>query len=215
MYFHLRFWRLSQRYSCLFYMSACAACLIATTQAQFVLPRFTTFCIPLQPWPLHLLQMLRREMRLAVATDSSDQGTPPPQTHNEPNYRFKRSTPGNTAYYNPATVMDQLHITDYQTTTTPPLPDNAPYTQFFSALTLEEYQLCPQQQATPLSQLGYTRPIHCIPGDLRMPHYNSTLLSVSLPKAADVYYYHTTSLHTTTGQLLLPNHTTSTEWTTT
>ena len=45
----------------------------------------------------------------------------------------------------------------------------------------------------------YTRPIHCIPGDLRMPHYNSTLLSVSLPEAANVHYYHTTSLHTTTG----------------
>ena len=32
-----------------------------------------------------------------------------------------------------------------------------------------------------------------------MPHYNSTLLSVSLPEAANVHYYHTTSLHTTTG----------------
>ena len=58
--------RLSQHYSCLFYMSACAAYLIATTQAHFVLPRFTTFCIPLQPWPLHLLQMLRWEMRLRL-----------------------------------------------------------------------------------------------------------------------------------------------------
>ena len=81
--------------------------------------------------------------------------------------------------------MDQLHITEYQATTTPPLPDNTPYTQFFTALTLEEYQ--------------YTRPIHCIPGDLRMPHYNSTLLSDSLPEAANVHYYHTASFHTTTG----------------
>ena len=32
-----------------------------------------------------------------------------------------------------------------------------------------------------------------------MPHYNSTLLSMSLPEAANVHYYHTTSLHTTTG----------------
>ena len=95
--------------------------------------------------------------------------------------------------------MDQLHITEYQTTATPPLPDNTPYTQFFIALTLEEYQLLSQQQATPLSQLEYTRPIDCIPGDLRMPHYNSTLLSVSLPEAANVHYYHTTSLHTRTG----------------
>ena len=93
--------------------------------------------------------------------------------------------------------MDQLHITEHQTTTTPPLPDNTPYTQFFTALTLEKYQLLSQQQATPLAQLDYTRPIHCIPGDLRMPHYNSTLLSVSLPEAANVHYYHTTSLTTT------------------
>ena len=32
-----------------------------------------------------------------------------------------------------------------------------------------------------------------------MPRYNSTLLSVSQPEAANVHYYHTTSLHTTTG----------------
>ena len=122
---------------------------------------------------------------------------PPPQTYNEPNYRFKPHH--TTAYYNPATVMEQLHITEYQTTTTPPLPNNTPYTQFFNALTLEEYQLLSQQQATALSQLDDARPIHCIPGDLRMPHYNSTLLSISLPEAANVHYYHTTSVHTTTG----------------
>ena len=181
MYFHLHFWRLSQHYSCLFYMSACAACLIATTWAHFVLPRFTTIYIPLQPWPLHLLQMLRWEM----------QSRPTGQLHQrwlslrtpattELHYHFNHSTPGNTVYYNPTTVLDQLHITEHQTTTTPPLPDNTPYTQFFTALTLEEYQLLSQQQATLLAQLDYARPIHCIPGDLRMPHYNSTLLSVSL-----------------------------------
>ena len=111
---------------------------------------------------------------MAVTTDSSNQGTPPPQPYNESNYHFNHSTPGNTVYYNPATVMDQLHIKEHQTTTTPPLPDNTPYTQFFTALTLEEYQLLSQQQPTPLAQLDYTRPIHCIPGDLRMPRYNST-----------------------------------------
>ena len=143
---------------------------------------------------------------VAVTTDSSDHGTPPPQTYNGSNYHFNHSTPGNTVYYNPTTVMDQLHITEHQTTTTPPLPDNIPYTQFFTAFTLEEYQLLSQQQATPLAQLDYTRPIHCIPGDLRMPHYNSTLLSVSLPEAANVHYYHTTSLHTTTGDHQLRHH---------
>ena len=56
--------------------------------------------------------------QVAVTTGSSDQGAPPPQTYNESNYRFNHSTPGNTAYYNPATVMEQLHITEYQTTTT-------------------------------------------------------------------------------------------------
>ena len=136
---------------------------------------------------------------VAVTTDSSDHGTPPPQTYNDFNYHFNHSTPGNTFYYNPTTVMDQLHITEHQTTTAPPLPNNIPYTQFFTAFTLEEYQLLSQQQATPLAQLDYTRPIHCIPGDLRMPHYNSTLLSISLPEEANVHYYHTTSLHTTTG----------------
>ena len=136
---------------------------------------------------------------VAVTTDSSDHGTPPPQTYNDSNYHFNHSTPGNTVYYNPTTVMDQLHITERQTTTAPPVPDNIPYTQFFTAFTLEEYQLLSQQQATPLAQLDYTRPIHCIPRDLRMPHYNSTLLSISLPEAANVHYYHTTSLHTTTG----------------
>ena len=136
---------------------------------------------------------------VAVTTDSSDHGTPPPQTYIDSNYHFNHSTPGNTVSYNPTTVMDQLHIAERQTTTAPPLPDNIPYTQFFTAFTLEEYQLLSQQQATPLAQLDYTRPSHCIPGDLRMPHYNSTLLSISLPEAANVHYYHTTSLHTTTG----------------
>ena len=137
---------------------------------------------------------------VAVTTDSSDQGTPPSDLQRVQlplqslhSWQHGLLQPGN------CHVMDQLHITEYQTTTTPPLPDNTPYTRFFTALTLEEYQLLSQQQATPLSQLDYTQPIHCIPGDLRMPHYNSTLLSVSLPEAAKVRYYHTTSLHTTTG----------------
>ena len=32
-----------------------------------------------------------------------------------------------------------------------------------------------------------------------MPLYNSTLLSIALPEAANVHYYHTPSMHTTTG----------------
>ena len=202
MYLHLHFWRLSQHYSCLFYMSACAACLIATTQAHFVFDPFHYIRTPLQPWPTMgdaTTPDRASTPEVAVTTDFSDHGTPPPQTHNDSNYHFNHPTPGNTVYYNPTTVMDQLHITERQTTTTPPLPDNTPYAQFFTALTLEEYQLLSHQQATPLAQLDYTQPIYCIPGDLRMPHYNSTLLSVSLPEAANVHYYHTTSLHTTTG----------------
>ena len=162
------------------------------------MPRFTTFCIPLQPWPLHLLQMLRWETPnytwVAVTTDSSDHGTPPPQTYNDSNH----STPGTTVYYNPTTVMDQLHITEHQNHYTTTARQHSLHS-IFPCITLEEYQLLSQQQATPLAQLDYTRLIHCIPGDLRMPHYNSTLLSVSLPEAANVHYYHTTSLHTTTG----------------
>ena len=124
------------------------------------LPRFTTFCIPLQPWPLHLLQMLRWETPLRPTGQLHLRRRPPVTTklHNDSNYHFNHSTPGNTVYYNPTTVMDQLHITEHQTTTTPPLPDNTPYTQFFTALTLEEYQLLSQQQATPLAQLDCTRP---------------------------------------------------------
>ena len=67
---------------------------------------------------------------VAVTTDSSDHGTPPPQTNSDFNYHFNHSTPGNTVYYNPTTVMDQLHITENQTTTAPPLANNIPYTHF-------------------------------------------------------------------------------------
>ena len=67
---------------------------------------------------------------VAVTTDSSDHGTPPPQTYNDSNYHFNHSTPGNTVYYNPTTVMDQLHITEYQTTTAPPLPTTFPTLNF-------------------------------------------------------------------------------------
>ena len=78
---------------------------------------------------------------VAITTDTSDQGTPPPQDYTEANYRFNHATPGTTAYNNPATVMEQLHLTEYQTTTTLPLHNNTPYAQLFTALTLEEYQL--------------------------------------------------------------------------
>ena len=184
MYLHLHFWRLSQHYSCLFYMSACAACLIATTQAHFVF------------YPVSLHSHSTAAMAAPSTADATMGDATTPDTGGGCHYGLQRpwnSTtsnlqglqlplqPGNTVYYNPTTVMDQLHITEHQTTTTPPLPDNTPYTQFFTALALEEYQLLSHQQATPLAQLDYTQPIYCIPGDLRMPHYNSTLLSVSLP----------------------------------
>ena len=165
MYFHLHFWRLESTLQ-LFVLHVCIRRLPGSNYlGSFVLPRFTTFCIPLQPWPLHLLQMLRWDAptpdrastpEVAVTTDSSDHGTPPPQTYNDSNYHFNHSTPGNTVYYNPTTVMDQLHITERQTTTAPPLANNIPYTQFFTAFTLEEYQLLSQQQATPLAQLDHT-----------------------------------------------------------
>ena len=205
MCFQLHFWRLSQHYSCLFYMSACAACLIATTQAHFVLPRFTTFCIPLQPWPLHLLQVPRWETQLRLTRRLHRRWRSLQTPVTKELHPLRPTTSPTTASITPRlatrlTTNRQLSwINEYQTTTTTTLPDNTPYTQFFTALTLEEYQLLSQQQATPLSQLDYTRPIHCTPGDLRVPHYNSTLLSVSLPEAANVHYYHTTSLHTTTG----------------
>ena len=69
-------------------------------------------------------------LEVAVTTDSSDHGTPPPQTYNDSNYHFNHSTPGNTVYYNPTTVMDQLHITEHQTITAPPLANNIPTRKF-------------------------------------------------------------------------------------
>ena len=126
---------------------------------------------------------------VAITTDTSDEGTPPPMDYTEANYRFNHTTPGATAYYNPATIMEQLHLTEYQTTTTPPLHNNTPYAQL---LTLKSTNYSHYNKQ-------FHFPIHCIPGDLQMPHYNSTLLSTSLPEAATVHYYHTTSMHTTTG----------------
>ena len=99
-------------------------------------------------------------------------------------------------------------ISHHGTTTHHPVPDNADtatpqqHTHTLRAtlrsIQLEEYQLLSLQQSTPLGQLDFTRPLQCIPGDLRMPHYDSALLSISLAEACNVHYYHTTSLHTTT-----------------
>ena len=148
---------------------------------SFVLPRFTTFAFHCSNKPA--------TPEAAVTTDTSDQGTqlhrgqPPLQPLHawrygllQPGNRHGATTPHRVPDYHFATAAQQ----------------HSPRSTF-TALTLEEYQLLSQQQATPLSQHDYTRPTHCIPGD-----YNSTLLSISLPEAANVLYYHTTSLRTTT-----------------
>ena len=139
-------------------MSACA-CLIATTQAHSFAPiRYKR--TPLQQWPHHLLQMLRWEEQLCLTgllhLRWQSVLTPVIKEHH-----LLRTTP------RPTTASTAPRLA------TPPLHNNTPYVQLFTALTLEEYQLLSLQQATPLSQLDYTLPVHCIPGDLRMPHYNS------------------------------------------
>ena len=107
---------------------------------------------------------------------------------NETNYHFNHTTPNTTPYYHPSAIMEQLHTTEYQTMQTPLLHNN----------TLEEYRPLSRQQSTPLGQLDFTRPLQRIPADLRMPHHNSALLSITLAEACNVRYYHTTSLRTTT-----------------
>ena len=136
--------------------------------------------------------------RAEETMDSSDRGSLPLPHYDETNYHFNHTTPNTTPYYQPSAIMEQLHTTQYQTTQTPLLHNNTHYVQPFTAFTLEEYKLLSLQQSTPLGQLDFTRPLQCIPGDLRMPHYDSALLSISLAEACNVHYYHTTSLHTTT-----------------
>ena len=102
----------------------------------------------------------------------------------------------------PTAITEQLHIIEHQTATALRLNDHTHYAQLFTALTLEEYRLS-LQQTTPLDRLDYSRPLQCIPGDLRKPHYDSTLLSITMAAACNVHCYHTTSFHTTTGH---PDH---------
>ena len=135
MYFHLHFWRLEstlQRF-------VLHVCMRRLPDSYYL----GSFCFAPFHYILHSTAAMAAPStadawattpEAAVTTDASHHGTPPPQTYNESNYPFNHSTPGTTAYYNPATVMEQLHITEYQTTTTPPLPNNTPYTQFFTAL---------------------------------------------------------------------------------
>ena len=126
MYFHLHFWRLES-----------AACLIATTQAHLFLPRLTTF--------LHSTAAMASPStadatmgdattpdgattpEVAVTTDSSGQGTPPPQNYTEANYRFNHSTPGTTAndrqpsWSNYTSQSTRLPLRHHCTTTLPTL----------------------------------------------------------------------------------------------
>ena len=110
----------------------------------------------------------------------------------------------------PATVSIALRPTPLHTTTrqppwsnctsqsttphthTPAHHDDNHYVQLYTAITLEEYQLLSLQRPTPRSQLDYTLPVQCIPGDLRMPHYDSTSLSTALAEACNVHHHLTT-----------------------
>ena len=134
---------------------------------------------------------------LAVETTDSS------EAYNENDYRFNHTTLGTTLYYQPTAITEQLHIIEHQTATTRHLNARAHYTQLFTAPTLEECRLLSLQQTTPLDRLDYSRRLQCIPGGLRKPHYDSTLLSITMAEACNVHYYRTTSFHTTTGH---PDH---------
>ena len=75
--------------------------------------------------------------RAVETTDSSDQVLLPAPSYNENNYHFNHTTPNTTPYYHPSAIMEQLHITEYQTTQTPLLHNNTHYVQLFTAFTLE------------------------------------------------------------------------------
>ena len=142
------------------------------------------FLCPLQPWPLLMppwRQYTRSSFDCTCSGDyrlAGDQGSLPPPHYDENNHHFNHTTPDTTPYYHPSAIREQLHITEYQTTQTPLLHNNTHYVELFTAFTLEEYQLLSLQQSTPLGQLDFTRPLRCIPGDLRMPRF----LPTSLPQ---------------------------------
>ena len=119
---------------------------------------------------------------LAVeTTDSSDQGSLPPPSYNESNYNFDHPTPSATPYYQPTAILEQLHITEYQITATPPLDNHSHYVQLFIAFTLEEYQLLSLQRSTTtmrprrseVSALRLSATEHHTRRSLLFPHHKS------------------------------------------
>ena len=115
---------------------------------------------------------------VAITTDTSDQGTPPPQNYTEANYRFNHSA-WHYGLLQPASRSTRLPLRHHCTTTLPML-------NFSLHLHLKSINYAHNNK----QPLDYTRPIHRFPGDLR--------IHTTIPHCS-VHYFHTTSLHTTTG----------------
>ena len=111
------------------------------------------------------------------------------------NYNFNHQLPTTAPFYRPDDIL--AHLTTIENNI-PDTPAIDPEQNYFRALTVEEFQLLSQQQTTPIPELNYNLPVHDLPSDLRMPHYDSLPLHLRLSEAVNFYYYNLTSLHLTT-----------------
>ena len=134
-------------------------------------------------------------------TDSGSMATlatPPPEAYNSLNYNFNHQLPTPAPFYRPDDILAHLATTENNIPDTPAIDPEQNYFRVYAALTLEEFQLLSQQQTTPIPELSYNLPVHDLPSDLRMPHYDSLPLHLRLSEAVNFYYYNLTSLHLTT-----------------
>ena len=134
-------------------------------------------------------------------TDSGSMATlatPPPEAYNSLNYNFNHQLPTPAPFYRPDDILAHLTTTENNIPNTPAIDPEQNYFRVYAALTLEEFQLLSQQQTTPIPELNYNLPVHDLPSDLRMPHYDSLPLHLRLSEAVNFYYYNLTSLHLTT-----------------
>ena len=124
--------------------------------------------------------------------------TPPPEAYNSLNYNFNHQLPTPAPFYRPDDILAHLTTTENNFPDTPAIDPEQNYFRVYAALTLEEFQLLSQQQITPIPEPNYNLPVHDLPSDLRMPHYDSLPLHLRLSEAVNFYYYNLTSLHLTT-----------------
>ena len=121
-----------------------------------------------------------------------------PEAYNSLNYNFNHQLPTPAPFYRPDDILAHLTTTENNIPDTPAIDPEQNYFRVYAALTLEEFQLLSQQQTTPIPELNYNLPVHDLPSDLLMPHYDSLPLHLRLSEAVNFYYYNLTSLHLTT-----------------